>query len=333
MRICLLTPQDLDADPFPDNDWPNDPRPYIPEAAWHVATLEKTTAARDVARLIRRGGFDLFFNLCSGAADEDMPGIEVARVLERHDVPFAGPSVSFHEPTRARMKRACRAAGIPTPAHLFVRDEAGIARAAARLRFPLIVKHHSSYASISLSRSSRVCSPAGLDRQARKILARHGAALVEEFVEGTECTVLVAENPQVGAAPTTYTPIEYRFPPGETFKHENLKWVDYAGLDAHPVEDPLLAARLRGISARFFTAVGGNSFARCDIRVDRDGTPWMLEINPNCGVYYPPSAPGSADLCLVHDPAGHEGFTRQLVEAAVRRHARRRRGRRSSDAA
>ena len=59
------------------------------------------------------------------------------------------------------------------------------------------------------------------------------------------------------------------------------------------------------------------------MRVDKGGTPFMLEINPNCGVYYPPSDPGSADLCLAQDPAGHEGFTRQLVEAALERHRRR----------
>ena len=36
--------------------------------------------------------------------------------------------------------------------------------------------------------------------------------------------------------------------------------------------------------------------------------------------YYPPDEPGSADQCLAYDPAGHEGFTRQLVAAALRRH-------------
>ena len=49
------------------------------------------------------------------------------------------------------------------------------------------------------------------------------------------------------------------------------------------------------------------------MRVDAAGTPFVLEINPNCGVYYPPADAGSADLCLPHDPAGHAGFTRQLV--------------------
>jgi hypothetical protein len=52
----------------------------------------------------------------------------------------------------------------------------------------------------------------------------------------------------------------------------------------------------------------------------------MLEINPNCGIYYPASDPGSADLCLLHDPAGHAGFTRDIVRAAFRRPQRRRRG-------
>ena len=58
-------------------------------------------------------------------------------------------------------------------------------------------------------------------------------------------------------------------------------------MSAAPVDDPALDARLRDAAARFFTALKGTSFGRCDIRVDRAGTPFMLEINPNCGVFYP----------------------------------------------
>jgi hypothetical protein len=48
----------------------------------------------------------------------------------------------------------------------------------------------------------------------------------------------------------------------------------------------------------------------------------MLELNANCGIYYPEADWGSADICLSLDPAGHEGFTRQLLAAAFARHAR-----------
>lgn len=324
MRVCLLTTQDLDGDPFPEDDWPCDPRPFLPEASWHVAQLVKRDSVVAVTRLIESGRFDLFFNLCDGAADEDSPGIEVVETLERLQVPFTGATSNYYEPTREQMKVACRSQGIATPASVFARCEADVERAAETLRFPLFVKHHNSYASVALSRRSRVQSTAGLRLQARKIMSRYGAALIEEYIAGTECTVLVAENPDDSARPLTYTPMQYRFPKGESFKHAGVKWVDYDALACFPVEDPVLNARLRDEAARFFMALGGASFGRCDVRVDREGVPYFLEINPNCGVYYPPSDPGSADLCLMKDPAGHEGFTRKLVAAALARHARRR---------
>lgn len=323
MRICLLTNQELDVDPFPPDDWPCDPRPFLPDAQWDVATLEKPTAAETVHRLVASNRFDVFFNLCDGAADEDSPGIEVVQALEALRVPFTGATSEYYEPTREDMKRACIAQGISTPAWAIVRDEAEIDRVADTLRFPMFVKHYSSYASVALSRASRVCTPAGLRRQCRKIMRRFGKALVEEYIDGTECTVLVAENPDDPTTPTTYLPMQYRFPDGERFKHADMKWVDYDALTCFPVEDDALAERLRDVSARFFLELRGASFGRCDLRVDREGHPFMLEINPNCGVYYPPTDPGSADLCLLRDPAGHEGFTKQLVLAALARHARR----------
>jgi D-alanine-D-alanine ligase len=321
MRICLLTNQDLLAEPFPGGDWPCDPRPFYPNAHWDVEYLRPGTSVAQVERRIRQG-FDVFFNLCDGAADQNTPGIEVVRTLEAHGVAFTGATSEFYEPSREAMKRACRAEGIDTPAYVLARRDADVERAAEQLRFPLFVKHYSSYSSVDLSRRSRVASPAGLRQQARKIMRRHGAALIEEFIAGTECTVLVAENPDDPARPKTYPPLQYRFPVGETFKHSAMKWVDYRKMSVLPVDDPLLDARLRDVSARFFVALKGASFGRCDIRVDASGAPFMLEINPNCGVYYLPADYGSADLCLAHDPEGHAGFTRQLIRAALRRNQR-----------
>ncbi|HKE41453.1 MAG TPA: D-alanine--D-alanine ligase [Casimicrobiaceae bacterium] len=323
MRICLLTNQDLLHLPLPDDDWPCDPRPYYPEAQWEVECLEKRTSVEQVARRIRQG-FDVYFNLCDGAADQNTPGIEVVHTLEKHNVAFTGATSEFYEPSREAMKLACWSEGIETPRYVLARCESDVERAIELLRFPLFVKHYSSYSSVDLSRRSRACSPAGLRAQARKMLRRHGAALIEEFIEGTECTVLVAEEPSDPARPKTYGPIQYRFPEGETFKHSSMKWAEYKKMDGFPLDDRALEARLRDICARFFVALKGASFGRCDLRVDRNGTPFMLEINPNCGVYYPPEDPGSADLCLAHDPEGHAGFTRRLIRAALHRHRQRR---------
>ena len=323
LRICLLTTQELDIDPFPEDDWPCDPRPFLPEAEWHVETLEgKHESVKEVERLIAGGRFDLFFNLCDGAADQDIPGIEVVEALEKAEVPFAGASSNFYEPTRIQMKEACAAVGVAAPAYVMATTPEDVERAAETLRFPLFVKHYSSYASVDISRRSRVRTPEGLRIQSRKIMSRHGAALIEEFIDGIECTVLIAENPKDPKRPIAYTPVQYQFPKGEEFKHEKLKWVEYEGLATVPVADPVLADRLKDEGSRFFLELEASSFARCDVRVSADGTPYVLEINANCGIYYPPADYGSADLCLTHDPAGHAGFTRNLIEAAFARHAR-----------
>ncbi len=325
MRICLLTDSYPAGDPrLKEGDYPCDPRPFLPEAEWEWHTLEKSTAVRQVIEL-SRGGFDLFFNLCDGAWEEDRPGIEVVQTLERLGLAFTGATSGFYEPSREAMKRVCRAWGIDTAPYVIASREEDVRRAAEMLRFPLIVKHPSGYASVGLTRASRVETAEALVEQARQTMSAYGGALIEEFIEGREFTVLVAENPEDPQSPITYIPIEFRFPEGESFKHYDLKWVDYHGMCAVPCADPELEARLREISAQMFLGLNGAGYGRCDIRVDAEGRPFMLEINPNCGIFYPPTDPGSADLCLTHDPAGHEGFVRQIVAAALRRNERRQR--------
>jgi D-alanine-D-alanine ligase-like ATP-grasp enzyme len=325
MRICILTYDDTDLEaPHPEEPVPCDPRPFVRGATWTEHQLEKATA---VSRLlgIAQGSYDLYFNFCDGSWDSDAPGIEVVQTLERLDVPFTGADARFFDPSREAMKRVCAAWEIDSPGYVIARDARDVERAADTLRFPLIVKHPSSYSSIGLTPASRVTTVAGLRERAAEMIHDYGGALVEEFIEGGEATVLVAENAADPMSPITYTPIIYRFPPGETFKHYQLKWVDYHGLEAAPATDPGLEERLRDVSARMFAGLNGTGYGRCDLRIDRDGRLFMLEINPNCGVYYPASDPGSADLCLLHDTAGHAGFTRHIMAAAERRPRRRRR--------
>ena len=321
MRICLLTTQDLDDPDIRSYDWPNDPRPFLPKDDWHLAVIgEKHESVEQVEELIKQG-FDLYFNLCDGAEDQpDLPGIEVIETLEKHDVPFAGATSTCYEPTRIEMKNACTKLGISTPKYVLAKNKRDVEKAAKTLKFPLFVKHHNSYASVDISRASKVMTPSGLRRQAKKIMSKHGAALIEEYIDGIECTVLIAENPSKPNKPKVYTPVQYEFPAGESFKHSDLKFVDYAGLKTFPVPDKKLSKRLKQECSDFFVAMNAQSFGRCDVRVDMDGTPYILELNMNCGVYFEPDAYGSADFCIALDPKGHEGFTKRLVDAAFARH-------------
>jgi D-alanine-D-alanine ligase-like ATP-grasp enzyme len=315
VRICVLH----SAESPTDTDRSVDPSPWLPEHVCEYHLLQKATAARDVRDLVKRGRFDVFINLCDGAWDEDRAGIEVVQALERLGVAFTGANSAFFEPSRAAMKLVCHQSGVATPNFMFAPDLASAALAADTLRFPLIVKHPNSYASVGMTRDSRVGDRDQLLTQAARLIDEFGGVLIEEFIAGREFTVLIAENHEDPRRPIAFVPSELRFPPGETFKHHDLKWVDYATMTWEPVRDAALAARLQDMSRKQFLGLGGCGYGRCDIRMDQDGRLFMLEINANCGIFYPPSDPGSADVILANDPAGHRGFLDMILAAAFAR--------------
>ncbi len=319
MRICVLH----SAATVQDSAYTCDPSPWLPDHACEYHLVDKPTAVRQVRDLVKRGHFDVFINLCDGAWDEDRAGIEVVQTLERLGAAFTGASSAFFEPSREAMKLVCHQFGVATPNFMFAPDLATAALAGDALRFPMIVKHPNSYGSIGMTRDARVTDRAALAVQAARLLHEFGGVLIEEFIEGREFTVLVAENPEDPRSPIAFVPAEASFPPGETFKHYDLKWVDYAQMTWAPVTDAALAARLQDMSRKQFLGLGGCGYGRCDIRMDAAGDLYMLEINPNCGIFYPPEDPGSADVILTHDPAGHRGFLDIILAAAIARQRRR----------
>jgi len=167
-----------------------------------------------------------------------------------------------------------------------------------------------------------VTDEAGLRREIVKMTKEYGSTMVEEFIEGREFTVLVTEPQGAECDPWVFSPVEFRFPPGETFKHFDMKWRRYMEIEDLLVDDEELAYRLREVTALTFAALGGSGFGRCDLRMDAAGEIYMLEINPNCEIFCPEGQYGSADLVLAADPAGHAGFAKHLIMCGLRRQAR-----------
>ena len=323
MRVCVLYGS---TEILPDGSHaPSRPplqlREYAPAHDFTFCELFKTTAVPQLKRLVRQG-FEVFLNLCDGAWDEDSPGIEVVDALERLGVAFTGADHDFYEPTREAMKLVCHYLGIAAPRGVAVTAPAQAAMVADRLRFPMIVKHSNSYSSIGLTPSSRVTTLVALEAEIERMVAAYHGALVEEFIDGREFTVLVVEGPHGAQA---YAPVECTFPSGETFKHFDLKWIDYEQLSWHQVSDPDLSEELQRVSRELFTGLGGRGYARCDIRLDGAGVPHVLEINPNCAVFYPPAEPGGADVILHATERGHERFLDTIIACALAREQRRRR--------
>lgn len=312
LKICVI----VDMDYYPYN-----PSDYLRPYSWEIYFLTRMNSVRVTQELVKRD-FDIFLNMCDASWHEPYPGPEVIQVLENAEVAFTGADSAFYDPSREDMKKVCSYYGILTPSGVVVDHSGAIDRKIETLRFPMIVKLPNSFGSTGIERDSKVETIDALRKQVRRLIDKFGGALVEEYIEGREFTVLVAENPDDPIEPKVYRPIEFVFPPGESFKHFYLKWKDYELLRAKPCDDPVLAERLMEATRKLFIGLNGVSFGRCDLRVSDAGEIFMLEINPNCGIFYGVDEPGSADFVLLNDPEGHSGFIERIFRAALARQKR-----------
>ena len=316
MYLCVLSS-------IPDpNDVPYDPSAYMNGFKWKHYQVHPKNVERQLRDLLNEG-VDVFFNLCDGTPDDALSGIGLVQIMEKLGVAFTGAGSSFFDPSRQEMKAHAKKSNVPTPGWVMVDRAEDVERVAKRLRFPILVKPPHGYASVGITRDSRCENMEQLKVQAERGIEEFGRALLEEFIEGREFTCLVAENPDDPNHPITFKPVEFIFPQGESFKHYNMKWVEYEKMSVAPVNDTRIEKVLRAQTARLFKAMDGNGYARCDYRMAEDGTIYMLEINPNCGIFYAPHEPGSADFCLIHDPTyNHQEFLHLIIRSALNRQDR-----------
>lgn len=319
LRICVLTSGYAHSQsPFGDYDPQVDPSRWGPQHHWTHAVLHKATAVRELTALASQG-FDVFVNLCDGALDEDRAGVEVVQTLERLGAAFTGADSQTYDPSRHAMKLACHYAGVATPPGRTLQSVDECAALATELGFPLLCKHPASYGSIGMTKASKCQTLGELEREVGRFVAAFGSVLVERFVQGSEWTVLVAEGLHAGDPPLVLPPVRCVFPPGEDFKHFDLKWRDFAGMHWQTEADAARNERLQAAAAGLFASLGQVGYGRVDVRVDAAGTPYVLEINPNCGIFYPEQQYGSADEILARSALGHVGFLDHILRVALRR--------------
>ncbi len=312
MYICVLSSQ---SDP---DDPPYDPSSYFTDHQWEHFIPHPINYKTEINQLIKKR-FDAFVNLCDGTPDDELSGIGLVNYLEEVGVAFTGAGSSFFDPTRTEMKLAAINAGVPIPGSQIVHQIQDLDAFDSELQFPILVKPPHGYASIGLTRDSRVDNFKAMKIQVEITISKFGKALIEEFIEGREFTTLIAENPNDCNNPVTFQPVEFKFPPGENFKHFDLKWKEYENMSVHPVCERSIEQQLRELTKRQFITMAGNGYARCDFRMTEDEKLFLLEINPNCGIFYSPNEPGSADFILNNDILGHKGFLNLILDGALKK--------------
>ncbi|WP_031355644.1 D-alanine--D-alanine ligase family protein [Mesorhizobium sp. LSJC265A00] len=221
----------------------------------------------------------MVFNMALGIQGECRYA-HVPAMLEMAGIPYTGSSPLGHGLAldKAITKRLMRDAGVPTPNfRVMRRGTAGT----DDLRFPVVVKPRHETTSFGLQ---LVHEPAQLEQAIDAVVTQYAQdALVEEYIEGREITVALLGNGELEVLPL----VEYDFGDREmrlvTWEVKHIAAESLRRICPAQVESTL-AAVLRDISVASFRACHCRDYARVDLRIDRSGQPFVLEINSMAGV-------------------------------------------------
>ena len=288
------------------------------ESAGHTVRLVEATD--ELPHWFLTHTVDLVFNIAEGRHGESRES-QVPALLESLGIPFTG-STSLTLALaldKTKTKQLLAFEGTPTPRwQLFSSPEDALTRA---LRFPLIVKPNREGSAIGIWRESVVCDEPSLRRQVASIARRYRQdVLVEEFVEGTELTVGVLGDEALPVLEIDFTPCR---PSGEFFYSWRMKeFQGDASLGLNPALhcparlDPATTARVQHVALRAHRALGCRDLSRTDIRLSRDGVPYVLEVNPLPGLH-----PQDSNFPIMTGAAGlsHPALIQRIVELAMSR--------------
>lgn len=247
-----------------------------------VTRVPVNTDGRWVER-VRRGKFDLAFNLCEGIDGVAALEPAVISALEVLGVPYTGSS-SWTTAVCLRkhfVNALLQHHGLPIPPFAVARAEANLVPSVG---FPAICKPAAEDASIGVEQRSVVRSARALAARLEAMHARWDEVIVQRFVDGRELNVGILGDVVLPVAEVRFDDLPKKMWRIVSYRS---KWAtgsdeDVGSRPVCPAElPPELAQQVRHIALDAWRALGGHGYGRVDFRVDAAGRPWILEVNAN----------------------------------------------------
>jgi len=224
---------------------------------------------------------DIVFNISEGLFGRNRES-QVPAILEMAGIPFVGADALTLGLTldKVTAKKIFIADKIPTPKFFEVSSSEQLNHTNHH-KFPLIVKPRFEGSSKGLSENSRVKNRKELYNQVEYIINTYKQpALVEEFISGQEFTVAIVGNEEPQIMPVVQIKIDGKLKLNNKFytfariTSDRLEYVCPAKITAQ------LMKTINELALKTYRAVECRDFGRVDFRVDQEGRPYVLEINP-----------------------------------------------------
>jgi len=263
-------------------------------AEFHNVTLVE--ANNDAFLKLKELKPDIVFNFAEGLIgvnrESHMPAI-----LEMLQLPYLGSDALTLGICldKSRAKEIFTYHKIPNAKFLVADKVEDIAK--ADFEFPLIVKPISEGSSKGIFSSSFVKNKKELEDEVRRIVSSYNQpALIEEFLPGREFTAAVLGNGEEAEVLPIIEILYEEFPKDivPLYSYE-AKWIldtkenEFNVFDCPAKLDKTLENQIKESVLRTYNVLRCRDWSRIDIRLDKNGVPNIIEINPLPGIMPDPN--------------------------------------------
>jgi len=272
---------------------------------------------QDFSWLTKARRVDVVFNLCEGIGGISRFEDFVVGTLELAGLPYTGcrpwPVALCHRKHVANTVLA--RGGVPIPRFILAQGN----RLPSDLTLPVIVKPAAEDASVGIDSASVCTTKKALKKRLAEMSEQWEEVLVQEYVAGREFNVGFVGRQVLPLAelcfdgmPEGSWPILPYAPKWDVGSPEDL-----GSTPVCPAELPAdLAKRIVQVArSAWENLCNAEGYGRVDLRVDSDGQPYILEVNPN------PDISDSAGLSRMAKAYGweYEELISRIVEEALNR--------------
>ena len=226
--------------------------------------------------------WDMVFNIAEGLYGIGREA-QVPALLDAFRIPyvFSDPMVLSLTLHKGMAKHVICGHGIPTAAFAVVKDEKDLAN--IKLEYPLFIKPVAEGTGKGISQKSLINNYKDLERNAKELLEKFGQpVLVEEYLPGREFTVGITGTGCEAAPCGIMEVIVNGKVEEQVYSMQNKE--HYESRVAYSVPEKSITEFCYEVALKSWNALECRDGGRVDLRLDKNGIPNFIEVNPLAGL-------------------------------------------------